>query len=134
MKTVIEKVKTILRHNQFLALAVVVVLVLGAWLVGCESTVQSPFNPDKQVTRVQLQNDWEGYAKDMELAITDLDKQDLFKQKLFEIGLVVAQGGTVDPLGAGVTLLGILGIGAVADNRKKDSIIKTLQNGQNKTV
>jgi len=128
MKTVIEKVRAMLRHNQFLALAVVVVLVLGVWLVGCESTVQSPFNPDKQVTRAQLQKDWESYAKDMELAITELDKQDLFKQKLFEIGLAAAQGGTIDPIGAGVTLLGILGIGAVADNRKKDAVIKTLQN------
>ena len=128
MKTVIEKVRTMLRHNQFLALAVVVVLALGVWLVGCESTVQSPFNPDKQVTRVQLQNDWEGYAKDMELAIADLDKQDLFKQKLFEVGVLFAQGGTVNPLGAGITLLGILGIGAAGDNLKKDSIIKTLKN------
>jgi len=130
MKTVIEKVRTMLRHNQFLAMAVVVVLVLGAWLIGCESTVQSPFNPDKQVTRAQLQNDWEGYAKDMELAITDLDKQDLFKQKLFELGVVFAQGGTVNPLGAGITLLGILGLGAAGDNLKKDSIIKTLQNSK----
>ena len=128
MKTVIEKIKTMLRHNQFLALAVVVVLALGAWLVGCESTVQSPFDPDKQVTRAQLQNDWEGYAKDMELAIADLDKQDLFKQKLFEVGVLFAQGGTVNPLGAGITLLGILGIGAAGDNLKKDSIIKTLKN------
>jgi len=130
MKTVIEKVRTMLRHNQFLAMAVIVVLVLGAWLIGCESTVQSPFNPDKQVTRVQLQNDWEGYAKDMELAIMDLDKQDLFKQKLFEIGVVFAQGGTVNPLGAGITLLGILGIGAAGDNLKKDAVIKTLQNSK----
>ena len=130
MKTLIEKVKVALRHNQFLALAIVVVLALGIWLIGCESTVQSPFNPGKQVTRAQLQNEWEKYTKDMELAIMDLDKQDLFKQKLFEIGVVLAQGGTVDPLGAGITLLGILGIGAVVDNRKKDSVIKTLQNSK----
>jgi len=129
-----EKIKTALRHNQFLALSLVLVLALGLWLVGCDSKTTSPFNPAKEVSRQQLDNDVEKYVKDLELAYADLDRQDLFKQKLFEIGLAAAQGGTVDPIGAGVTLLGILGIGAIADNRKKDSIIKTLQNGQSKTA
>lgn len=117
-----------LRHNQFLMLSIIIMIILGAWLIGCESTTQSPFNPDKKVTRAQLQNEWDKYAKDVELAVADLDKQDLFKQKLTQIGIAFAQGGTIDPLGAGITLLSILGLGAVADNRKKDSIIKTLQN------
>ena len=123
----LEKIRTILRHNQFLALGLVVVLALGIWLVGCDSKTASPFNPDKQVTRQQLNNDVDKYVKDLELAYTDLDNQDLFKGKLFEIGLAAAQGGTINPIGAGVTLLSILGIGAVADNRKKDAVIKTLQ-------
>ena len=125
----LERIKKMLRHNQFLALMCVVVIVLGVWLVGCESKVRSPFNPNIIVTRPQLTLAWEKYAGDVELAMADLDRQDLFKQKLFEIGMLAAQGGTINPLGAGVTLLGILGIGAVADNRKKDSVIKTLQNG-----
>ncbi len=132
MKTVIEKVKTMLRHNQFLAMTVVIVLVLGVWLIGCESSVQSPFNPNRDVTRQQLQNEVDKYIADIELAFADLDRQDIFKQKLFEFGVVLAQGGTVNPVGAGIALLGILGFGAVADNRKKDSIIKTLQNGRKK--
>ena len=124
-----EKIKKALRHNQFLAVAVVVVIVLMVWLVGCDSTVTSPFNPDHDVTRNQLQNEVDKYMADIKLAFESLDKQDLFKQKLFEVGVVMARGGTIDPIGAGITLLGILGIGAVADNRKKDSIIKTLKNG-----
>jgi len=132
MNNVIEKIKTTFRHNQFLALGLVVALALGVWLVGCDSKTASPFNPDKQVTRQQLNNDVDKYVKDLELAYSDLDKQDLFKEKIFEIGMAAAQGGTINPVGAGVTLLGILGIGAVADNRKKDSIIKTLKN--NKTA
>ncbi len=127
MKTAIEKIKQALRHNQMLALAAVVCIALGVYLVGCESSVTSPINPPKKVTRVQLDAEVELLIVNVELAIEDLNKQDLFKQKLFEIGLAAAQGGTINPVGAGVTLLGVLGIGAVADNRKKDSIIKTLQ-------
>ena len=127
MKETIEKIKEALRHNQALAVAVVICIALGVYLIGCESSVTSPINPPKKVTRVQLDAEIELLIVNVELAIEDLNKQDLFKQKLFEIGLVAAQGGMVNPVGAGVTLLGILGIGAVADNRKKDSIIKTLQ-------
>jgi len=123
----IDKIKRAFRHNQFLALALVVVVALSIWLVGCESSVMSPVNPPKKVNRAQLEAEVERLMVDVELAVEDLNKQDLFKQKLFEIGLIAAQGGAVNPIGAGVTLLGILGIGAVADNRKKDSIIKTMQ-------
>lgn len=122
-----EKVKELFRHNQFLALGLVIVLCLGLWLIGCDSKTVSPFNPAKKVTRVQLNNDVESIARDIELAYADLDKRDLFKEKVFEIGLAAAQGGTINPVGAGVTLLSILGIGAVADNRRKDAVIKTLQ-------
>lgn len=136
MKNVIEKIKNNIlkgiRHNQFLALAVVVVIALGVYLVGCESTTTSPIS-GKKVTRPILISEVETKVVEIEAAYDDLNKQDIFKQKLFEIGLAAAQGGTVDPIGAGVTLLGVLGIGAVADNRKKDAIIKTLKNNQTKT-
>jgi len=128
MKNTLEKIKIALRHNQFLAFAAMIVIVLGVWLIGCESQVTSPFNPDRDVTRAQLQNEVDKYMADIELAFADLNRQDLFKQKLFEVGVIVVQGGTVNPIGVGITLLGILGIGAVADNRKKDSVIKTMQN------
>jgi len=122
-----NKLKKALRHNQFLTATAVIVVVLGVWLMGCESRVQSPLNPERDVTRQQLQNEVDKYVANIELAFADLDKQDLFKQKLFEIGVVAAQGGTINPVGAGITLLGILGLGAVADNRKKDSVIRTMQ-------
>ena len=95
--------------------------------MGCESQVKSPFNPERDVTRQQLQNEVDKYISDIELAYADLDRQDIFKQKLFEFGVVLTQGGTVNPVGAGITLLGILGVGAVADNRKKDSVIRTMK-------
>jgi len=83
----LEKIKEVLRHNQFVALGLVIVVCLGIWLIGCDSKTTSPFNPDKQVTRPQLNNDVETIMKDLELAYADLDRQDLFKQKVFEIGL-----------------------------------------------
>lgn len=60
------------------------------------------------------------YAKKSE----QLRKQDEFKQMIVEVGMVVAQGGTVNPVGIALTALGILGIGAVVDNQKKDGLLK----------
>ena len=127
-----DKVKEVLRHNQFVGLAVVVVIVMAVWLVGCNSTTKSVLNPDEMVTRSGLNMEVKIFKEKVAAGIKDLDQQDLFKQELFNIGVAVAQGGTINPVGAGITLLGILGVGAVADNRKKDSIIKTLQNGSTK--
>ncbi len=124
----VDKIKKVFRHNQFLTVALVVCLSLGVYLVGCDSTVRSPVNPEIKVNRVELDAERVHTLAKFKFAYEDLTKQDIFKQKLFEIGLVAAQGGAVNPIGVGVSLLGILGIGAIADNKKKDSIIKTLQN------
>jgi hypothetical protein len=131
MKELYEKVRKVLRHNQFVALAAVLCVVLAVWIFGCESTVQSPLNPERKVTRAQLTLEKDKYLAEIQLAYENLNQQDLFKQKLTEIGVIVAQGGTVNPVGAGVGLLALLGVGAVADNRKKDSIIKTQKNNSN---
>jgi hypothetical protein len=131
MKELYEKVRKALRHNQFVALAAVLCVVLAVWIFGCESKVQSPLNPERKVTRAQLTLEKDKYLAEIQLAYENLNQQDLFKQKLTEIGVIVAQGGTVNPVGAGVGLLALLGVGAVADNRKKDSIIKTQKNNSN---
>ena len=129
MKALLKKLQTTTSHNQFLATALVIVICMSIWFIGCQSTTPSPLRPEIKVTRAELEDEIAAFATKVDQAVADLDRQDAFKQKLAEIGIAVAQGGTIDPIGAGVTLLSILGIGAVADNRKKDSIIKTLKNG-----
>ncbi len=39
----------------------------------------------------------------------------------------IVEGSSVNPVGVAVSLFGILGIGAVADNRRKDGVIKGLK-------
>ena len=124
----LEKIKEGLRHNQFLAVALVVVIAMTVWLVGCQSETNSILTPDEQVNRAELNMEIKVFKSKVEEAIKDLDQQDAFKQELFNIGIVMAKGGTIDPVGAGITLLGILGIGSVVDNRRKDAVIKSKSN------
>ena len=123
----LEKTKKLLRHNEFLAVALVVVIAMTIWLVGCESKTESPLTPDQQVNRAELNMEIKVFKSKVEEAVKDLDQQDAFKQELFNIGIVMAQGGGVNPIGAGITLLGILGIGCCGDNLRKNTVIKTLQ-------
>lgn len=124
----VEKLKELYRHNKPFAIAIIIAIGLGIWFFGCESMTTSPFNPGQKVTREQLIIQIETYKRNVELAFTDLDKQDLFKQKLAEIGLAIAEGGTVNPAGVVMSLLGVLGIGAVASNRQKDSLLRDRDN------
>ena len=99
MNAIVEKITECIKHNQFLAVAVVVVFCMLIWLVGCESTTQSPLNPDEKVTRVELQQEVEMFRVKVAEATADLNRQDAFKQELAKLGIALAQGGTVDPVG-----------------------------------
>ena len=83
--------------------------------------------PDRMVTRPQLKIEVDTFLAEAKFKFEDLDRQDAFKRLLFEYALVVAEGGSVNPVGVAVSLFGILGIGAIADNRRKDGVIKGLK-------
>ena len=123
-----EKVKREIRHNQFLVAAVFLAGVLVFWTYGCESQTKSVITPAKKVTRMELRTEVDTFNLRVKDAVADLDKQDLFKQQIVTALVAVAEAGGVSPagVGVGVMMLGIAGLGI--DNRKKNSIIKTLKN------
>ena len=134
----LDKLSSAIRHNMGLVVAIVLaVIVLGN--VSCDSKIASPIDPTVKLTRDELlleydvamgniESQLETLERKFVLAERDLDRQDAIKQKVAEIGVVLAEGGTVNPAGIAVSLLGLLGIGAVVDNRIKDVRMKTLEN------
>lgn len=126
----LDKIKNLLKHDSFLCVAGVIVVVLVVWGVGCESTVISPIT-GRKVSRVELDAERAMLLKNIESSIMELDKQDLFKQQLVDLGLVLSTGGSVNPAGLITSAVGLLGLGSVIDNRRKDSLIKMLKNNIN---
>lgn len=126
-----KKVMEWFRHYQGTSVAIIIVIAVLFWTYGCDSIVTSITNPNTKVTRSELKIEIDTFLAMAEERYRDLDRQDEFKQKLVEFGMIVVEDGTINPIGAGVSLLGILGIGAVVDNRKKDSLVKLLQNEKN---
>lgn len=120
-----EKVLQFLRHYQGTVAGLVVCAVLVVWGLGCQVTTQNPFQPDEKITAKELEIEVNAYADKVALAYEDIERQEAIRSAILEAGLAYAQGGGVNPVGLATTLMGIVGVGAVIDNRKKDSVIKS---------
>ena len=120
----------------FITLQACIFLVCYAY--GCEPKTKSLIDPQRKVDRAQLKTEIELLMMQSENRIADLDRQVAIRKAVFEQGLLIAQTGTINPLGVATSLLAILGIGMTADDirlRKKvkvqDVQIETAKNGLN---
>lgn len=126
MATYMEQVKKFVSHNQGLVASIVVCAMLLAWS-GCYVKTTSPFSGEK-VTHSELEAEVQMYIVKVKAAYEDIAQQELIRKAILEAGWAVAQGGGVDFLGLGTTLMGIVGLGAVVDNSRKNTVIKTRTN------
>ena len=130
-----EKLKKFLDHEQATVVALIIIAGLFAFFVGCESKVASIKSPELKVDRatfnMEVEQELDRIALIAKTGNLDLDRQDAIKQGIAEVGLTLASGGTVNPVGIATTLFATLGVGGlVIDNRRKDTVIKTLKNNK----
>lgn len=85
--------------NHWYIIAGVLLVALFVWSFSCESTVESLIAPGKQVNRMQLENEFEYLAGQVECLKVSLDKQDAVKQQLLDAANVIGQGGAINPSG-----------------------------------
>lgn len=128
-------IKNWLKHNYNLVACIIVCIFIGYYTYGCESTTKSVLYPATRVTRAELQleaevllNSYELKVKRVGIGIIDLDRQDELKQRLITYGMSAIEAGTINPMGLATLLGSILGAGLLVDNRRKDTVIKTLKN------
>lgn len=130
-----KQLRKIISHNQGQTLAIVIIGVLVLWTFGCQSKVSSILEPSLMVNREELQvevdqeirrleSELEYIAAKAQAKVHDLDRQDAFKQKLFDFAAITVEGSSVNPAGLVGLLFSVFGIGAVIDNRIKDKVIK----------
>lgn len=124
----LDKIWTTIKHNHCLIVAVVICIVMVMWGIGCEPSVKSPFDPTKRVTRTQLDIEVQNIANLVAGAYAEIKRQEQVRDVILNAGLAYAQGTGINPVGLALTLAGILGVGAVVDNRRKDSVIMTKDN------
>ena len=127
-------IKSFAKSNMFLLIMLTIGIALLFWSFGCESRTQSILkgtnlegasllNPKGTVNRQELTAELAYLTQIAETRFADLDRQDKLRELLASQAVVIATGGAVNPAGVISLLMGIMGIGAVIDNRKKQSLI-----------
>jgi len=118
MKDFLNKCKPFSAEITMIALALVALL----WTYGCESRVRPLNGSPVKVTRAELETELNQFIALAEIRFRELDRQDKFKQILFDNAVIFAETGGINPLGVITSLAALFGIGATADNlrtRKK---------------
>lgn len=121
-------VKKWINHNRSLVIGAVLCAALTAFAFGCEVTTESPFDQQEKVTRSELDIQVRNYVDRVELAYQDLATKEAIIKAIAEVGLAYAEGGSINMVGLASTIAGIIGVGAVIDNRRKDAVIKNKSN------
>lgn len=139
-----QKTGEVIRHNVPLMVAIVCVVCLLIWGVGCQSTTQSLVTPNLRVNRAKLHFEYNSEIARLEQERTqlgklfvlrdeDLDWQDNFKQQLFDMAVPYIQTGKLNPLGLATSSLSLLCLGSLGNGLVKDRVIKTMKSSNNKT-
>lgn len=130
-----SKVWEWIRHNQGLFVALIIIVIIIVWTFGCQSKVTSLVEPGKMVNAqelsleietetTRLMAELELLAKRGELKMEELAKKDALQKELMDFAAISAASGGFNPSGLVALGFSVLGIGAFADNRIKDKVIK----------
>lgn len=130
-----QKLWTIIRHNQALVVGMILALAVAIWAYGCQSSVVSILDPPAKVTRPELQLELDSMLELAKIRFAALDRKDKIKDTFFNAAIQYSAEGSINPIAFALTLGNLLGLSAVIDNRRKDVLIKTLKNNvtNNKT-
>ncbi len=91
-------------------IALIVLTALLFWGYSCQPETKSLIHPGEMVTRPELQIELDGIIATAKYRMAELDKQEAFRDVIFENALVVAQTGTLNPLGVITLLAGLYGV------------------------
>lgn len=120
----LTEIWTAIRHNHLLVIASAISLAILLNFYGCESQVKSTNGSGTLINRAELQLEIEQLARIAEQRAAELDRKDAVKQLLVNTGLAIVQGGKLNPIGLVTSLLALMGLGAIGDNRRKDAVIR----------
>jgi len=121
-----KKILAFCNHERYQVIAGFLCVVLTVWGLSCESKVQSLRDPTIKVTRDELRIEVDQFLATAEIRFKNLDRQDEFRELVFNKVLLWSQTGVFNPTGIIPLIVGILGTAAVTDNVRKRLEIKQL--------
>jgi len=103
--------------------AIAIVTLLLFWQWGCPAQVPSLTKPGVRITRPELQIELDSIIATAEFRMAELEKQEQFRNIIFQNALLMVGGGTVNPVGILTGLAALYGLGTGA-KQLKDKIKK----------
>lgn len=122
-----ESISFNIKDNKFLILAITFIPLVLAAAYGCESKVSSLDDNIETVNRDELYSEVQSFLAKAEARFASLDRQDEFKEALFNQTLIVAETGNINPLSVLTSIGSLLFFGTAGDNIKKRKTIKNLK-------
>jgi len=116
MLQVYLKIYAYLRDKPGFFVSSIAIGIMLFYAYGCTPKTDSLINPQRQVSRAELQIEIDTLFALSKARFEDIAKKEQFRQWVFEQGLLTVQTGNVNPVGLATSLFGLFGIGATADN------------------
>lgn len=123
-KLTFTKIKTFIKHNPWIVVVSVIAILIALWLAGCEASGPSPMDPERKITRTELEIEVKTFLARAKFTETSIANKEKLRDLVLRQTFMIAQGGAINYFSLGNSILAILGIGSMLDNRRKDSIIK----------
>lgn len=89
------------------------------WAGGCPPRTPSPLDPSRHLTLAELNVELEHILARFQLAETDIHEQQRIRTLIMENALLIANAGTVNPLGILTAIAGAYGVASVG----KDTVV-----------
>ena len=122
-----------IKENVTMFLTFMIIGLLVFYAYGCQPSTNSLLDRSKKVDRMTLVSEMDILLAKYEAGIKDLDTQDKIRSIIFQQGLIVAQGGVLNPSGLLITLLGVFGVGVSVDDlknrRKLKNVVSEIKTG-----
>lgn len=91
-------------------IAIVLLTAFLFWGFSCPSQVTSLIDPQKKITRPELQIELDSIIATAEYRLASLDRQDQFRDVIFKNAMLMVEGGALNPVGIITLLAGIYGV------------------------
>jgi len=110
------------------SLATFLTMSLVFFSIGCPPKTESLIDNSTKVTRQELQIELTSILATAEYRLATLDKQEEFRQLIFQNALLIVEGNPLNPLGLLTAFAGIYGVATATKNTV--SAVKKKVNGK----
>lgn len=111
-----------IKKNIHWLISINIAIFVITYAYGCEAKTKSMIYPDVKVTRSELTTELELLESRASRGYNDLDRKERIRNIVLNQSLVIAQSGSVNPVGVIMSIMSVLGLGVAADDvrlRKK---------------